>query len=176
MSVDAMGDDSASEPPTLREDERFLIHMMAVVEAARTSLVDRQLKAVGLTTPAIRTLAWIKAAPGATMSELAAGVFTDRTTLTRTVDTLVSQGLAQRVGDATDRRKVALMLTEAGEEVCRLGHDLIDEISLGMAGLLEPDTLRIMNRALLKVHKVFVEDERIRDVHTGRSLRPPAAG
>lgn len=171
-----MGDANQSGTPILREDERFLIHMMAVVEAARTSLVDRRLKAVGLTTPAIRTLAWIKASPGATMSELAAGVFTDRTTLTRTVDMLVREGLARRAGDATDRRKVALELTDTGAEVCRIGHDLIDEVSLGMAGLLDPDTLRQVNRALLKVHKVFVEDERIRDIHTGRKARPKTEG
>lgn len=171
-----MGEIDQSGTPVLREDERFLIHLMAVVEAARTSLVDRRLKAVGLTTPAIRALAWIKASPGATMSALAAGVFTDRTTLTRTVDMLVREGLAVRDGDASDRRKVALTLTARGEEVCRVGHDLIDEVSLAMAGVLEPETLRIMNRGLLKVHKMFVEDERIRDVHTGRQARPPAEG
>lgn len=175
MSVGPMGDAHNDEMPILREDERFLIHMMAVVEAARTSLVDRRLKSVGLTTPAIRALAWIKASPGATMSELAAGVFTDRTTLTRTVDTLVREGLARRAGDAADRRKVALELTPAGEEVCRIGHRLIDEVGAAMAGLLDKETVRQMNRALMKAHKAFVEDERIRDVHTGRAAKPPAS-
>lgn len=166
-----MGEVSQSEKPVLREDERFLIHMIAVVEAARTNRVERSLRAVGLTTPAIRTLAWIKGSPGATMSELAAGVFIDRTTLTRTVDMLVREGMARRDGDAADRRKVTLALTERGEEVCAIGHDIIDEHSLPMSGLLEPETIRAFNRALLKLHKLFVDDPHIRDIHTGRAAQ-----
>ncbi|MGA0603253.1 MarR family winged helix-turn-helix transcriptional regulator [Caulobacter sp. KR2-114] len=152
-----------------------MIHLIAVFEAARVHKLDPHLKAAGLTTPAIRALAWIKASPGATMSELAAGVFTDRTTLTRTVDMLVREDMVHRLGDATDRRKVTLTLTEKGDDVCRMGHDLIDEISASIGGLVEPDVLRQMNRALLKLHKVFVDDPRIRDIHTGRAMPPPAA-
>jgi len=163
------------EEPILRPDERFLIHMMAVVEAARTHRLDRDLKTVGLTTPAIRALAWVKAAPGTTMSELAAGVFIDRTTLTRTLDLLVKEDLVLRTGDAADRRKVTLTLTERGEEVCDIGHEIIDRHSLPMSGLFDAETLRTINRALLKLHKLFVDDPRIRDIHTGRATPTPPA-
>jgi DNA-binding MarR family transcriptional regulator len=151
------------------ERERFLIHLIAVVEAARTSGLDPKLKAAGLTTPAIRALAWIQADPGGTMSDLAAGVFPDRTTLTRTVDTLVRDGFVIRAGAVDDRRKVTLTITPAGAELCRLGHAIIDQHNVVVAGLLDLDTLSTINRALLKLHRVFVPDDRIRNVHTGRA-------
>jgi len=160
---------SSAEAASRRaERERFLIHLIAVVEAARTSGLDPKLKAAGLTTPAIRALAWIQAAPGGTMSDLAAGVFTDRTTLTRTIDTLVRDGFVVRAGAAGDRRKVTLTITPAGDELCRMGHDIIDQHNALVADLLDLDTLSNLNRALLKLHAAFVPDERIRAVHTGR--------
>ena len=150
------------------ELERFLIHLIAVVEAARTNGLDPKLRAQGLTTPAIRSLAWIQACPGTTMTDLAAGVFVDRTTLTRTIDNLVKDGLVVRGDGHRDRRKVTLTITPSGAALCALGHSIIDQHNQAIAGLVDLDTLAQVNRALLKLHKAFVADERIRNVHTGR--------
>lgn len=154
------------------ELERFLVHMIAVVEAGRTNGLDPKLKAQGLTTPAIRALAWIQASPGTTMTDLAAGVFIDRTTLTRTIDNLVKDGFVVRGGGHSDRRKVTLTITPSGSALCALGHDIIDQHNQAIAGLVDLDALTVVNRALLQLHKAFVADERIRNVHTGRAQSP----
>jgi DNA-binding MarR family transcriptional regulator len=58
-----------------------------------------------------------------TMGQLAARLRLDNSTLSRTVEGLVGNGLVARLGDDHDRRLVWIRLTPEGEALCRAIHD-----------------------------------------------------
>jgi len=75
----------------------------------------------GLTSSAWTALMIIYASPGraANPSQMSAVLAQSRTHMTRVGDGLVENGLAQRVPDAADRRRVALALSARGERLVR---------------------------------------------------------
>lgn len=52
------------------------------------------------------------------LQELADALALDKSTLSRTVDSLVREGWAERRADPSNRRKVSLSLTASGQEKC----------------------------------------------------------
>jgi DNA-binding MarR family transcriptional regulator len=63
-----------------------------------------------------------------TMGQLASRLRLDNSTLSRTVDGLVSRGLVERLREDRDRRVVWIRLTEAGAKVCESIHDENDAL------------------------------------------------
>lgn len=57
-----------------------------------------------------------------TMGQLASQLRLDSSTLSRTIDGLVGQGLVERLRDDRDRRVVRIQLTTAGADTCRSLH------------------------------------------------------
>jgi len=57
-----------------------------------------------------------------TMSQLAASLRLDNSTLSRTVEGMVARGLVERIDDESDRRVVKVRLTAEGKDVCRSIH------------------------------------------------------
>jgi DNA-binding MarR family transcriptional regulator len=60
----------------------------------------------------------IEAAGETSASELCDRLFLDKSTLSRTIDTLVTRGLVVRTQDPNDRRVVRLCLTDEGRSCC----------------------------------------------------------
>lgn len=52
------------------------------------------------------------------LQEIADSLSLDKSTLSRTVDTLVRDGFVERIPDTVNRRKVSLSLTESGKDKC----------------------------------------------------------
>jgi MarR family transcriptional regulator, negative regulator of the multidrug operon emrRAB len=75
----------------------------------------------GLTSSAWTALIIIYASPGRAVSpsQMSASLAQSRTHMTRVGDELVDKGLAQRVPDAADRRRVQLALSVRGERLVR---------------------------------------------------------
>lgn len=169
-------DDGTSAKPDpnqrVRDRERYLMHLIAVIDAARAAKLDQGLRQSGLTLAKHRTMGWLRMSGGSSMSELARGTFTDRTTLTRVVDQLVADGYVKRDMAPGDRRKVMVALTPAGEAMNQVGDQVIEEINSLIADALEPDVVRVVNRGLLALIDAMVDDEEIRLSVTGR--RPAA--
>ena len=92
----------------------FLLHHLV---RQRENALGRELARMGLTLSQWQALATLRRLDRATMGEVAAFCATDRTTLTRTVDRMVEDGLVQRDRDPVDRRQVHLILTERGQAV-----------------------------------------------------------
>jgi DNA-binding MarR family transcriptional regulator len=61
------------------------------------------------------------------MSQLAASLRLDNSTLSRTIESLVGKGLVERLRDDGDRRVVLIRLTQEGKSVCRAIHQENDE-------------------------------------------------
>jgi DNA-binding MarR family transcriptional regulator len=117
----------------------YLFHLFVVVARYRDPSLDRALKPLGLNVSRHRAIAVISRMQPCPMSELADFSAVDRTTMTRTVDQLVADGLVARGATAKDRRQVLLTLTEDGRKVHRRALKLIFEHNQqSLAGMSEP--------------------------------------
>ncbi len=92
----------------------YLFVLLYSITALRDHRLEAALKPSGLSLARYRALLVISKFEPCTMTELADFTLVERTTLTRTVDSLVSEGWVARVSRAADRRQVILTLSEAG--------------------------------------------------------------
>lgn len=90
---------------------------IALREATRqvTQIYDQALREVGLRVTQFSLLSNLERHGGLTISELAERLFMDRTTLTRNLRPLETQGLV-RLAPGADRRSRAVELTDAGRD------------------------------------------------------------
>lgn len=107
--------DPAGEFPVAPPE--YLLYLVYLACRLRDQKLEAALAGVGLNVARWRTLACIRRIGACSMRELALYSTIDRTTLTRTVDQLVAQGLVERATPPQDRRKVLLLLTEAGADL-----------------------------------------------------------
>jgi len=111
------------ESPTASFDlDGHLFFWVTQVQARRDLQVAVALEPHGLRVPAWRTLASLRARDRCTMNELAELTALERSTLSRTVDRMVDDGLVVRMADERDLRIVRLGLAPAGRR-------LFDEIA-----------------------------------------------
>jgi DNA-binding MarR family transcriptional regulator len=97
--------------------EEYAFYLIFQIQRRRDVMLDETLAPSGLNTARWRTLAVIERIENCSMSQLALYCAIDRTTLTRSVDQLVENGLVHRWTPPRDRRRVNLALTEAGQAV-----------------------------------------------------------
>jgi DNA-binding MarR family transcriptional regulator len=152
----------------------YVFHLFTVVGRHREARLEAALKPLNLNVSRSRALSSIDRLAPCTMSELAAFVAVDRTTLTRTVDQLAEAGLVERATPREDRRQVLLTVTERGRATCRrtlqavyrLNRDLLD-------GVPEAEQ-RALARALDRLVARLVDDPatlarlRLSDARPGR--------
>lgn len=81
----------------------------------RDAVFEQALKPSGLNVTTWRAMLIISRLQPCTMNDLARISTVERTTLTRTIDGLVEQGLVDRFTPPEDRRQVRLTLTPAGQ-------------------------------------------------------------
>jgi DNA-binding MarR family transcriptional regulator len=95
----------------------YLFYLIVQVSRRRDASLASALAKVDMTVSKWRALAVVGRLGECAMSELAAFSVVDRTTLTRTVDQLVAEGLVERFPSPADRRLVLLRLTDRGQDV-----------------------------------------------------------
>ena len=113
MSSNQLPPDPTGEFPL--DAPEYFFYLMFLTNRHREMAFDAALASVGLTLNRWRTLSILRRLTVCTMNELARFSTIDRTTLTRSVDQLVAQGIVIRGGAANDRRKVEIRLTIRGE-------------------------------------------------------------
>jgi DNA-binding MarR family transcriptional regulator len=94
-----------------------LFYLLFQTAYHRDHILGERLGKIGVTVARWRTLAVIRRLGECSMTELALLSASDRTTLTRSVDQLVTSGVVERHVPANDRRRVLLRLTDAGHEL-----------------------------------------------------------
>ncbi|HJV41586.1 MarR family transcriptional regulator [Caulobacter sp.] len=85
------------------------------------------------------------------MTRLAKLSATDRTTLTRSIDSLITDGLVLRETSATDRRIVVVRLTDAGRSLLEKIRAEIRPLNREVCSNLTTDEQAAMTRALQKM-------------------------
>jgi DNA-binding MarR family transcriptional regulator len=141
-----------------------LSRLMPVLRHATAHLGVEQTptgKALGLTNARMMALAAIGAARSCSMSDLARHLTLPAPLATRVVDGLVARDLAERYGDADDRRRVLLRLTMAGRTalvtVRREAEELVSAILSRMTES-ESESLLLGLEAFLRVLHVPAPD------------------
>src|SRR5262249_22766745 len=120
----AAGRPIAQPGPEARGDfqlEHHIFYWLTEIIGRRNRLLAPALKPFGLRVPEWRVLASLKSRHKASFKELAELASFDQTTLSRTIDRMVRNGLVTRLSDVDDMRVTRLALTAKGEA---LFHDL----------------------------------------------------
>jgi DNA-binding MarR family transcriptional regulator len=119
---------------------------------------DRKLAAAGINLHRWRILAVIRRIENCSMKDLALFSAMDRTTLTRAVDQLVSEGLVERWSSPRDRRRVNLTLSHDGEAAYRRALTVLLKGNAAMLAGVEDAEVRGVARALRQVVRNLMED------------------
>lgn len=107
--------DPAGEFPF--EVSEYIIQAVHRIARARDLEFETALAPLNLNVTRYRVLVAVVRAGACTMSDLAALIGYDRTTLARAIDQMVESGLLQRLPVPADRRFVELTATEAGRDL-----------------------------------------------------------
>lgn len=147
----------------------FLLHH---VVRQRENALGRELARTGLTLSQWQVLATLRRLDKATMGEVAAFCATDRTTLTRTVDRMVDDGLVQRDRDLVDRRQVHLTLTGKGGEVFECALRDVTRFNERITGVLKAEEVERLRPVIRQVLVHVLEDkEWVDDLMAFRRLK-----
>ena len=95
----------------------YLSYLLYQTEQHRRALAADCIAKHGLTFPKWVALVALRRFGECSMTRLAKLSASDRTTLTRSVDGLIRDGLVERKASPSDRRIVVVSLTQAGEEL-----------------------------------------------------------
>ena len=154
----------------------YFFHMLFVAARSHDASLDKMVRQFRVDVPGARAIVVIHRLGTCTMGELADYCVTDRTTMTRIVDHLVSAGLVERQKPREDRRQVQLSLTPSGKQVYAEGsHQVEAKHRALLAGLSESD-VRLATELLVRISGRMVEDpimlERVRWTRQERSSKP----
>ena len=129
----------------------YLMHLTLVVARRRESRMEHALQVCNMSPAGFRALRVINQFGSATMGELADYTLTDRTTLTRVIDGLVSGGLLTRSTPRGDRRKVVLELTALGARTFQQAREAVGPTLIGLLSGLPEEEIRCADRLLAQV-------------------------
>jgi DNA-binding MarR family transcriptional regulator len=122
--------DKVASEDALAHSQSKLFQVLTQVDLRRDRVIQDIVRPYNLSVSQARALMSLGLRPnGAAMTELAEILVIDRTSLTRTMDKLVSAGLVDRSEPEHDRRITQITLTETGEAVRRTLTELMAEHS-----------------------------------------------
>lgn len=109
--------DEIPDQPRLGEIglENFAPYLMNRIMGRYNASLRKEMAALGLTTPKMRSLAVLSLIDGILIRELAVYAVVEQSTLSRALDGLVQEGLIRREGDSDDNRAIRVFITEAGK-------------------------------------------------------------
>lgn len=117
-------------------------------------LLRREDEASGITGPRLSALSVIVFSGPLTMAELAAAEQVRGPTMTRVVDALVADGLAEREADAGDRRVVRVRATDRGRALLESGRRRRVRALTERLGRLADSERRALDRAAELLERV----------------------
>jgi DNA-binding MarR family transcriptional regulator len=126
----------------------------AVLRLARE--LRRETESLGITSRQATLLWLIRERPGLSLRELAAEERISAPALSGHVDRLVKAGLAERVRDEGDRRRVGLELTDEGARLLRRVRARRTTWLAGRLRALEPDEVAAVEAALGPLRKLLL--------------------
>lgn len=161
--------DPRAEEPLTAGHLFFLLHHLV---RQREGALGRELAATGLSLGQWQVLATLGRLDRATMGEVAAFCATDRTTLTRTVDRMVSEDLLLRDRDPKDRRQVHVSLTDKGLRTLRAARACVTGFNDRVAGALPTEDVEHMQAMIRRILEHVMDDQQwVEDLLSFRRLK-----
>jgi DNA-binding MarR family transcriptional regulator len=139
---------SERPPDALGDYTGFLMNWCAVRSRGTFA---RELEAIGLRPPQFAVLSVIDAEPGLTQQALVSATGIDPSTMVQMVDSLEAAGWAERRPHDTDRRKRALHLTPAGDEILGRAREAAAHVGEVAFAPLDADERRQLHGLLRKL-------------------------
>jgi DNA-binding MarR family transcriptional regulator len=133
------------------EAEEWVFYLLFQAVRRRDAAFARVLAPLGLDLVKWRALSVVHRLESCTMNELAGFTTIDRTTLTRVTDQLATGGLVARQGFPGDRRRVCLVLTDAGDAMFARGLDALRDHNLQALEGVGDDDLQVLKAALARI-------------------------
>lgn len=136
--------------PALRREPAVLVRLIKHLHKRVHDDANGVLKPLGINDPEYNVLMMLYGTDGYTLnpSQLAEATGEKSANITRLTSELCDKQLLQRTADATDRRKVALTLTEAGVA-------MIEGLLPDISALLERQTASLQPREMLQLEKLL---------------------
>ena len=125
-----------------------------IVQAIRVEM--RLGHGANISIPQFRTLRFIQRQPDSSLSNLADHMGLTPPSVSKLVDGLVKQKLINRQESSTDRRRLTLKLTQAGESIVNLSRANAQDSLAKTLGRLSDEDLNIVERAMELLHPLFV--------------------
>lgn len=129
----------------------YLSYLLYQTEQHRRAMAADLLARHGLTFAKWVAMISLRRFGDLSMTRLAKLSATDRTTLTRSVDSLIADGLVLRETSPADRRIVVIRLTDAGRALLARIRAEIRPLNRDVCANLTPDEQAAMTRALRKM-------------------------
>ena len=168
---------TAAAPPQAEipfDAPNYLLHLLAAISRYRDVQLEQALKPLGLSVACYRALNAIVVFEPCQMLELAQFIGVDRTTMTRTVDQLVKDGLASREIPTMDRRLVVVSPTDKARQVIGTARRIVFDTNKRVLDGVSERTQRTMIRAEQRMFaNLAVEPRAIERMLSLR--RPPTA-
>lgn len=95
----------------------YLLYLLAAASEAASAQFHDHVRTHGLRVPEWRVLACLHDRDGAMVTRLAGYALIEQSRLTKIIGQMADRGLVTRRGDAQDRRRVRVYLTDAGREL-----------------------------------------------------------
>ena len=115
------------------------------------------LEPFGLKTGAFSTLALIAANPGCSQTELARTLGMDKSAVVPIIDELEARGLARRVRSPEDRRRHALVATEAAQSLMDQMHEAVSAVGRPIRDCMTPEEYRTLLTLLERSYAALAE-------------------
>ena len=133
--------------------------LLKLSHALWAGCISRALEPHGLTHSAYVTLLAMHGRPDWVQSPslLAAAIAETRTNTTRICDRLTRRGLIRRVGSTSDRRRVDLTLTDAGEALVAAVSPLVDRLLGEAISILTSEEQASLERLLERLSRGLME-------------------
>ncbi|MBO3460195.1 MarR family transcriptional regulator [Aetokthonos hydrillicola Thurmond2011] len=119
----------------------------------------RENSAASLSIPQLRSLAFLKRNPGASLSDIAEHLGVTCATASTTIERLVQRNFVQRTDNPQERRKVVLNLTDSGiQHLEQTQAETRTHIADLLDGLMETEIAQI-EKGLILLKNVFEQSE-----------------
>ena len=146
---------TAAAPLSAGVTEGFLGPKVRVLWNLLSAKMLEALEPFGLKTGAFSTLALIAANPGCSQTELARTLGMDKSALVPILDELEQRGLARRVRAPEDRRRHALVATEAAQPLMDLMHAAVSAVGRPIRQAMTPEEYRVLLSLVERSYKAL---------------------
>ena len=144
----------------LNTDIRQFRSALRILERATAGGLDAESECCGVTGAQCHFLLELDEAGSVTVNELAARLDLNKSTVSRTADSLVRDGLINRNEAADDRRRAVLTLTDEGVKRIAVIHALCDRFYAAVLDRVSPAEREAFMRTAVTIGTIIIEERR----------------